>query len=74
MLSTVVVETFEIDGRIEIICAAGSDSAAWKAYLAVHNFVGGAGEVLANGASHQHVRYTTETFRAEWKMYVLEEL
>ena len=68
-----VIETFEIDGVIEVICAASDDvaSTAWICFAAARRSSLGTDKITSMNAC---LSYTTRDVRYEWKIYVLEEL
>lgn len=66
------IEVLEINGRIEVLCNSEENSPAWRAYVAIKRF-GSPGVPIPPQESTRLV-YKEESFIAEWKMYVLDEL
>ena len=65
------IETFEIDGVIEVISLTEPNSTAWTCFAATRRSHLSARDSTSMGAS---LSYTTRDVHYEWKLYILREL
>ena len=65
------IETFEIDGVIEVISPSGPDSTAWTCFAATRKFHLSERDTTSMSAS---LSYSTRDVHYEWRFYVLETL
>lgn len=68
-----VIETFEVDGVIEVICefGAGEATPAWTCFTIARKSSLGTDKTTSMNSA---LSYTTRDVRYEWKIYSLVEL